>query len=432
MTQELFREILSAKRLEILRGGTWVVFGQATVGVATVLGTRILTGLANPAVFGTLSLLLGVSALGQSLFALPFLHAAIRFFPDLSRRDHLGSLRFVLRRYLTWSSFSLAGLFLVLGVSSSFTKLHITYWSVVLLAGLLVVEVWRGGETSLLAAAGRQREYSLWNSVDAILRPSLAVAAIVLIGSTPEAILLGYLVAVVCSCSFFSILFRAPSSGRRGDISDESRLSKAILSYAGPLIPLGLMSWISNLGSRYVIGAMLGTAPVGMYSATFGLVSAPFLQIQGMVELTLRPAYYEAVSRGEDLREASIIRFWLATVAILCFVTVVLIFVFREGLATLLLAKEYREGADLMPWVAGGYAMLAISYVFARKCYAYGKTGWVVLIEFIGAFSTIVSAIPLVHFLGIKGVAIAVPIAFAMQLLASIVAYRLLTKARKQ
>lgn len=85
-----------------------------------------------------------------------------------------------------------------------------------------------------------------------------------------------------------------------------------------------------------------------------------------------------------------------------------------------------------MPWVAGGYAMLAISYVFIRKCYACGKTDWVVAIEFVGAVTTIVSAIPLAILFGIKGVAMGLPIAFAMELLASIVAYRLLTKARKQ
>jgi O-antigen/teichoic acid export membrane protein len=187
-------------------------------------------------------------------------------------------------------------------------------------------------------------------------------------------------------------------------------------AYALPLVPLGIVSWMSTLGDRYIIGGLLSVADAGIYAAVYGLSSSPFLIVSATAEQALRPLYQTAVTRGDRTRSRRIHRIWLAAVVGVCSLGVVLFAMGHDILAGLFVGKSFRSAASLMPWIATGHAIRAVSYVFERVCYAFGQTRRALAIQLCAAAAAAVLTPVGVMSFGLKGAAMAVPAYFSVQL----------------
>jgi O-antigen/teichoic acid export membrane protein len=412
----------------------WVVGGQAFTALGTVVGVRILTQALAPAAYGTVSLSLGLSTLAISVVAAPLTQAAIHFYPNVTAAGSVRELLLsVLRCYRVMAPWVLAVALLagvVFVVSGQGTAAL-----VILLTLLFASDCWRSANLSLLNAARRQRRSALWMAGDSWSRPLAAAAAVLIFGQSPVAVMAAYVLVSACLVTVFSYRLwpQGPqSSADEGE--DRSReWDSRLWQYALPLIPLGIVSWASTLGDRYIIGGMLGVADAGVYAAVYGLSSIPFLLVNGTAEQGLRPIYQTAVSRGDRVRAHKILVLWFAVVVAACCIGV-LVFAFgHEAIATLVVAVPYRRAASLMPWIATGYAIRAASYVLERVCYAYGKTRRVLVIQVLAVVATSIVTPLGIFTLGIRGAAMAVPVYFSIQLtIAAILARRTLREAAQQ
>jgi O-antigen/teichoic acid export membrane protein len=403
----------------ILHEGVWVTVGQLASAIGVLIGIRLLTEYIPPVVFGFVNLLIGISTLLYGLLCSPILQAVLRYYPEEVKKNKIQVLRYSITTLLQQNTLLLTGIILIAG-SIYAVLTHTSCWIYVLLAGLSVVEVKRGLETNFITAARRQRPYALWNIAEAWLRPACAIVFVMLYGATPQNILLGYFAAS------FTILVLGLTLTEREGIAGQSSirerdiiLEKEIHKYAMPLIPLAFVGWISGLSDRYIIGGLRGLEQVGIYAATYGLISRPFLIAGVIIELTLRPIYFDAISTGQDIRARKIFNVWLGVTTVICAVGVIAVILLREHIGVLLLAKNYRSSVNLMPWVALGYSLLVISNVFEKPSYAYKKTKAVLYIWISGAVASILIGIPLVYYWGLQGAAVAIPIYFGIQLLYS-------------
>ena len=350
------------------------------------------------------------------------LQAALRFYPDAARSRDLGGLRRVSQGLLLRAAALLALLILAVTAVAG-GRLRLSWPAAALLSALVAADVARAFEVNLLNAARRQRPFALWSAAEYWARPALALAAIAALGATAESVLLGYVLAAAGLYLFARAATGAAGLAPEasGDVPD---LKGAILAYAAPLVPLALASWITSLSDRYFIAAWLGTAPVGLYAAAYGLGSAPFLMAQAAIELILRPVYFDAVSAGDRGRERRTFRLWLASTAAVGAVGVAAVLVWRDGITRLALAPGYREAAGLLPWIAAGYALWALGAVFEKPCYAYRKTGWVLVIQAAGAAACLAAVPVLIRLRGLRGAALAAPAYFGLQLAVAVYASR--------
>src|SRR5882762_9627901 len=163
----------SSVRRRILGEGAWAAAGQVTAALGTLVGLRLLTEVVPPSIFGTVSLLLGLSMLGTNLFCAPFMHAASRYYPDLAREGKLAQLRRHLEQQLSRTTLVLIVLVLLGGAIAAWFGGG-SFWPFPALAALLAVEVQRTTELNLLNAARRHRPYALWIAIDAWAKPLLA------------------------------------------------------------------------------------------------------------------------------------------------------------------------------------------------------------------------------------------------------------------
>ncbi|MHB1421796.1 MAG: lipopolysaccharide biosynthesis protein [Gemmataceae bacterium] len=408
----------ASPEIKRLAGDTvWVVGGQVGATLGTLVGMRILTSFLPPAIFGTISLLIGCLTLVTSTFCAPYFQAALRFYPEAARKGQLGRLRRVITSGLKWSVAAIGGVILIVWALAR-NELGISYFGIVALAGLGAVEVFASLETNFFQAARRNRPYALWQGLICWVRPLMAVVAVSIWGPKPEAVLIGYAVGTLgLFIVYRGIVKREDATEETATDEEEADLSNRIRKYALPLIPLAIVGWVSAVSDRYIIGGLLGLEAVGLYVAAYSIISRGFGFLSLSIELILRPVYFEAVASGQRVRARNVFRFMLGITVGGGLLGVLAVALFKEEIRGLLVAESYRSSTRLMPWIAVGYLFLITSYVFEKICYAYQRTKWVTIGQLTGAVSSIVITIPLIYLCGLDGAAMAVPIYYAVQLL---------------
>jgi O-antigen/teichoic acid export membrane protein len=408
---------------------TWVIAGQAVTALGTLIGTRLLTQFVAPSVYGVVSLALGLSALATNLACVPLAQAAMHHYPAEAASGTLGDLRDAIYRCMRRSALWVVLPLLVVASAYALASQRSSFLGFILIA-LFLCDCFKSVGLSVLNSARRQRRYTIWAASDAWARPLMALAAIVGLGQSANTILAAYLIAsfaliIVFQSNLWGTGLSAASGKMVHSLSAGVALDRQIWRYAGSLIPLGLIAWVINLGDRYVIGGLLGLGSAGVYAAIYGLSSAPLMIIGGTIEQAMRPIHQHAVSHGDHRRANTLFTLWLVAVTVTCAICIAGLDRWRELISTLFLGPQYRAQADLMPWIAAGYGIRCIAYVFERICYAYGRTQRVLIIQCCAALATVIATPIGVFGWGLKGAAVAVPVYFGVEL---IVAASLATK----
>ena len=398
----------------------WVMSGQLVAAVAGLFGMRLLTSLMSPDHFGVMSLSLGIISLVYNIGCAPVTQAAVYFYPTARDQGRDTELRNNLISFLR----PILVLVLVVAVSGTVSAMVMgsTYSLLAVVLGLILLcDCIRAVESTLLNASRNHKKYSTWLAGEAWLRPLLATSALLLFGDSALAGLVGYLFA---SCTMILLLSRSSFAEFSGILTgrnagENQDMKKQIWVYALPLIPLGLVDWTNGVADRYIIGHTLSLADAGVYAAAYGIASRPFLMLGQVIELAVRPVYQAAVSAGQRSKANKLLQYWFILVCVAGICGVLLLNLWRDDLAALLLGVEYRRGAVLMPWIAAGYVVLSAAQVFQRVCFAHGNSHSVLWIQTTAALVGLAATLVGVHYWGLIGASMAVSATFVVQFVAA-------------
>ena len=407
----------SARRL--LADGAWTIGGQLGAALGLVFGIRILTETLSPTVYGGVTLLMGIAMLGSNLFAMPVGQAALRFYPEAVVAGRLRSLTTALRWYFRTTTALLVLLILAGGALYAHAR-HVPRLEFASLAGVVVMDVARMFDTCFLNAARRQRPYAIWSAAEAWLRPLTAVGFVAWFGESVTHVLVGYAVAsaVTYAVMHWGAVPSTPPAATLGDESAEIAACKeSIWHYALPLVPLAMVTWVSSLSDRFLIGGLRGLAEAGMYAAAYGLASRPLVVLSMSLITTLRPIYYRAVSAGDRVEAARTLRIWVGLAVGGGLAGALAIFIARRLIVTVALSREYRAGAALLAPIALGYTFWSVSQAYATVCLAFKRPAYSTWIEVMGAVAAVVIGIPMILWRGGVGAAWAVPLYYGVEML---------------
>lgn len=406
-------------RLSLARDMMWVFLGQFAVAAASLVGLRMITGVVSPSTYGRVVLSIGAVALAQGLVSSPISQAVLRFHGQSEGPEDTAGLRSAAIRALRWP-FTITAVILFSGV---FIWTQWTHDSPLLAAtcvGLYVVDSLRVLEVAFLNADRRQRVMSVVVAADAWGRAMAGLAAVLLLGASPGAVVLGYLSGSAVVLGAYYLMCPAVRSAwwraLRGDASEGSAGSN-LWRYAKPLIPLPIVGWVSGQADRYILGGLTGLVNTGAYSAVYALASKPFMMLSGGLELAIRPAYYRRVNQRDGKGERQMLLVWLACLLVVGGTGVGLLQLLHVQLAGLLLGSEYREYSALMVPIGVGYLLLGVSQMLTRVCYAWHDTKGVLGVEVVGSAASVLIAVPMVWTYGITGAAWAVPMYFGVQMI---------------
>ncbi|MDD5034711.1 MAG: lipopolysaccharide biosynthesis protein [Methylococcaceae bacterium] len=395
---------------------SWALLGQLASGVALLLGTRIITELVSPEIYGQVALLGGFVALGVALFAYPFVFAGMRLLPEcLHKRERAELQRAV--SGLTTRSTALAMVVLAVGGAAYAYAASVDPWLIVLACLLLATTVRRELGVQMLIGERRQRDASLWQTSDSILRPLLAIALVWLGGAKAVWVMLGYALASLAVNIVWAMVHRSPSEEKHHQAVPAS-LKREVWAYALPLIPMELLFWINGLGDRYVIGYLMTAAQVGIYTAAYTLTNEAFNRSAMILLRTFQPVYFQYVSTGQESEAYKILWVWLCWVLAMGLWGVLALWMLKDWVASLLLAKAFHSAVDLMPCIGIGCALQALATVLSQPLLAAKRTRALLLGRLFGVVTAAISIPLMVKGYGLPGAALANPLYFGVEALA--------------
>lgn len=182
-----------------------------------------------------------------------------------------------------------------------------------------------------------------------------------------------------------------------------------------PLVPHFLGHWALFLADRAVLGTIVSTAAVGVYTlaATLALPAQMLVQALGQAFM---PSY-AAAATGEAERAAlpAVATVQAATVLILCLAVALL----GPSLVSLVAPASYGGAVPLIPWIALGYAFLGLySIPMSAVSLRDGRTRFVWVATAAAAITNIALIYLLVPGYGIEAAAVASAIGYLVLLLA--------------
>jgi O-antigen/teichoic acid export membrane protein len=410
-----------------MKQGVWIAPGHGLAAVATLVGVRFITELAPPSLYGGFVLLNGILALLHGMLLAPMAQAALRFYPDFETARSILELRkHLVGAFARRWSWTLIVFAVAAGVDVlAFHWLNPVTWF--LLAFALGLEAWKTIEIVMRNAAREQAGYSALFAADSIARPAGTVIAAWALGTSLESLLLGQSVgALLVLAGFFKFSLVAKgaslSTGKSAP-ANMDHLKQSMKYFAAPLLWAPILGWVSGLADRYIVGGILGLSQAGIYAAAYGLASRPILMIGAVSDATLRQLLYASVARDEPASVRKTLQLWIAVNLLAGAFAAALLSAFADPIVRWLLADEYRSvAARLLPWIACGYVLLLGSQALERLLYARRRTGAVMWIQATSATVAVVAAIIGTQWAGLFGVAVAVPIYLAAQLLLTIIA----------
>jgi O-antigen/teichoic acid export membrane protein len=404
-------------KTRIMSEAAWSLFGQIGSGIVLLLGTRIITELVSPEIYGQVALVVGIVTFGVGVFSYPLINAGMRLLPDLLKSGQRTELRQTLAQLIMRSMTIALLMIAIVGVGHSYFY-NGNPWLFPLAGMLLLVTTRRELETQLLIAERRQREASLWQSGDSVARPLLAIALVLWGGASPTLILLGYTLASAAINGLGLRLHGMCASNRiRTPPTHNLGIRSDVGAYAWPLVPLAIMAWFIGVGDRYVIGYFMTAADVGLYAAAYTLVMEAFNRSAMVLVRTFQPVYFQHWSAGNKKHALKVFAIWLSCVFAVGISGTLALSWLKDWVSSLLLAETYRSAAALMPVIGLGCAFQQLANVLAQPLYAAKRTKSVLCGRICGAVTAAVVMPLMVKHAGLMGAAAAAPIYFGTEAL---------------
>lgn len=404
----------------LVRTGALIVASQVVVALLGVLALRLYTDLVTPAVFGESNLVLSALGLGLQLFVAGFTAAMLRFYSDSESK---GTAEEFTRETMTWALRAATALVLLLVAALLIARLLgvVRYSAAVAVGGVgwIFAMTVRSVLMSRIQAQRRQSAYARLQVLEAALLVAATSAALHLAPSV-ESFLLGQTLAIALLVSFIVTTEYRGLSAFRVRLPKDGDFGRRAWFYGAPFVPMSFLSWLANLGDRYTLAALLGSAAAGRYVAPFSIASRGMLLANSALCDLFRPLLFDAENRRDaDGSRKTFLRWIISSIAMSSAGLAVVYFA-GTLLAGLLLAPEYRLGAmAIMLWVSLGYAVSGITQVVENRLLSLGHSARLLLPMVLGAAANIGFSIVFIRRNGIIGAAQATCASFVFQNLAT-------------
>lgn len=182
-----------------------------------------------------------------------------------------------------------------------------------------------------------------------------------------------------------------------------SVLFKKHFAFTTPLMFLALWSWINNYFDRYAIENYMTLKDVGIYNASYGLGSKFFLLLSPIFMVLLTPQIYNDI----DIKSKKyIIKKFSKNYFFLGIIILFFLFFLTDFIGNVFLSKAYKEGFNIIFWLALVYFIMTITYLFETIFYAKHNTKVILNSNIVSALLNILLNILLIPIFGLVGAVI--------------------------
>ncbi len=354
----------------------WTYAGQAIAALGALVGVRWLTGAMSKETFGRVALAMTVVTVVNQVVGGPLISAALRFYAPAVEDKTPRALLASIWRLCGWAALATILLALIVTAATALSG----HGELISSAGIMLVlaiAIGFSGVLESLQSANRNRLVVAWHQTALQwLRPVCALALIAAAGSSAEATLQGYALAtlgVLVSQFVFVyiiILRRLPAETRDASFAQRRTLwHQQIIRYAAPFALWGVFTWVQQASDRWALGYFCGDAAVGEYAAIFQIGYSPMNLLVAALLQVFAPVAFEGAGDGRDAARVAAVhrRIVLMTgMVLLCALLAAGVAALcSDRICALLLAREYRLRAELLPVLVLGGGVYNAAQVFA-------------------------------------------------------------------
>lgn len=302
----------------LLRGGLFYTIGNAIPRALGLLLLPIYLHLLEPAQYGIVALVLSVTNLLRIVYRLGLDGALMRLHLDADA--NVKDLYYTVLWIVMGASLIFSVAFVAVGVVVFPAAFGLSFWPFGLLAGGISVCAAAQFLPLIWFRARNESGRFLLFSTGTLVLTSVIAVAFVARWPTPEAVLIGQLVAAALILAALVAWF-----GRQG--SWKPSLGRSALALGLPLVPHAGAAWLLQLSDRWMLSLLLPMSreetlrQIGVYSAGYQLGF-----VVAIVALSVNAAWVPTFYQLGDRPAGPTILKMLATLttALLCFLTVAL------------------------------------------------------------------------------------------------------------
>lgn len=395
--------------LRLSKEGSWILAGQATGVVGSLVLVRVLTEYLRPEEYGRLALGLTIATLVNQV-ATGGVSAGIgRFYSIAAEKGDLKGYLYASCRLMGYATLGIG--FLAIMLMSVLCIAGESQWlglTVVVLAFSLLT----GYNSALngIQNAARQRAIAaLHGGMNAWLKIGLAVGAILWLGTSSTAVVIGYSVSALLVTGsqlfFLRHLLRRQDSTTHTDRNEN--WARQMWLFSWPMMVSGLFNWGYYASQRWALELFVSSADVGKFYALTQIAYTPIALAGSLFLSFITPILYLRVGDPKNHDRIIYVRslaFKIAGLGIgatLLMVSVTTIA--HETIFRLLVAKQYQEYSAFMPIVVIAAGLLQSSIALGSILTTSNQTNALLPLAIFGQAIIIVSNMISTQFFGING-----------------------------
>jgi O-antigen/teichoic acid export membrane protein len=390
--------------------------GSVLVTIAGLVSFPILTRIFTVEEYGILNLISATLLLLTGIAKLGVQHSIVRFYGEVKS----GKRSVNLSQYYSTALFGMAAVAGIVTVVWAIASQLIpsSWWKDQRVTGLLLltsVLVIVRSVDSCLSNFLRAEERSGLLNVYSTATKYVGLAAILFVLYYVARDLYGFYWATIATevgavVLLSVILFRGRHYSPR-EFSPE--LFRMMLVFGVPMIGFELAGITLKIGDRYVIQAMLGSTPLGIYSVGYNLCEYVQIILISSIGQAIMPMYVRTwEERGEEETRRfvrQVLHFYLmVALPVIAGLSAV-----GADVLVFLASEKYRESATIIPYAVAGMAIDGMVVIVGAGLYIYKRTTIIAELVATCAVVNLLLNMVLIPYWGIVGAAVATLISYA-------------------
>ncbi|BFI98586.1 MAG: oligosaccharide flippase family protein [Priestia megaterium] len=259
----------------------------------------------------------------------------------------------------------------------------------------------------ILQAEMKVKEYSRVRVLDGILKFICSLIIVLFIWKHPLSILIGSIISYTFLIPLLWKMTNIPSIRELFNYRQKIfQILRMFFIYGMPMVGWFLCSILLNFSDRYIISFYRDASEVGIYSASYSLISGAVSVVTTPILFAAHPFMMKAWEQKDDLRTGKWIEIIMQLFILLGVLLVGLVALFSKEIAHLFLGEEFRDGATIMPIVLAGLILWQMS-MYSHKPFEFtNKTTFMLKVSILTVVINCILNFILVPFGGYKIAAI--------------------------
>jgi O-antigen/teichoic acid export membrane protein len=219
---------------------------------------------------------------------------------------------------------------------------------------LLITEITLLNLNTLFQAELRSRAYAGFRITGALARLAGALIVVLFFQRNVTGLVIGMALGQLLLAVPMWWAAGRTRGGSQNRVHLDGSLARSFAAYGIPVIGWTLGGQILGLSDRFIIGAFRGNAEVGVYSASYNLVSMGFGLVATPLLMAAHPIIMNAWQGLKREEIPGIVKSFSRYYLIAALPVVAIVSALGREIVQVLLGPEFRSGYTVIPWVLGG------------------------------------------------------------------------------